>query len=329
MTTDMASEALSELTCRAAADLANQHRRGPRPTVAAAIISNGQVSAQCAGGAGFDISTPVELGSLTKPMTGTLLGSAIVERKARDVTTLGEVFELDGPAAAITLGDLATHRSGLPRLPPPIARRWPQSSDDPYASISSADLLRALRRVRLGHSRYVYSNFGYMILGLALETISGETYGSLLESRVTVPLAMEGTILIDRSTHLPSGLSGKGRPRRSWTMGVNGAGGVAASITDLVKYVAAHLNPPQGRPGAAIRLASMEQACEPPMGYGWHYFGNVAWHNGMTAGFQSFAAFHRPSHTATVILANSGVNAGLDRLAMRSLFVASGETPPE
>jgi serine-type D-Ala-D-Ala carboxypeptidase/endopeptidase len=86
----------------------------------------------------------------------------------------------------ITLIDLATHRSGLPRLPPNLA----SGSDpkDPYAHITTERFYEELAVTELVSpigSEVLYSNFGFGLLGHALELTAGVAFADLLRERVT------------------------------------------------------------------------------------------------------------------------------------------------
>lgn len=66
-----------------------------------------------------DEDSRFEIGSVTKGLVGMLLAEAISRREASLDTTLGDLLtETTGSqVGAVTLRELATHTSGLPRLP--------------------------------------------------------------------------------------------------------------------------------------------------------------------------------------------------------------------
>jgi CubicO group peptidase (beta-lactamase class C family) len=67
---------------------------------------------------GAQPDTRFEIGSVSKAFTGLLLADAIERGEVTPETRLGDLLELgDAPAADVTLAQLATHTSGLPRLP--------------------------------------------------------------------------------------------------------------------------------------------------------------------------------------------------------------------
>ena len=139
-----------------------------------------------------------EIGSVTKVFTSLLLA---------DMVQRGEV-SLDDPVAKylpaevkvperggkkITLVDLATHTSALPRLPSNLA---PKDASNPYADYSVEQLYGFLSGYELTRdigSKMDYSNLGVGLLGHALARRTGMDYETLVRNRITGPLKMDDT----------------------------------------------------------------------------------------------------------------------------------------
>jgi CubicO group peptidase (beta-lactamase class C family) len=86
---------------------------------------------------GADSATVYEIGSVTKTFTSLLLADAIARADVAADTTVGALLPLGAaPAAEVTLAELASHRSGLPRsAPTPFQQNLLLLSDphrDPY-----------------------------------------------------------------------------------------------------------------------------------------------------------------------------------------------------
>ena len=164
--------------------------------LAAALLEDGGARVTFAG-RDADERSDFEIGSVTKGLTGLLLADAVERGEVSHATRLGELLELgDSPAAAIALGALATHTSGLPGLPRSLA--WRGSWDylqgrNPYREVGPDAVVDALRASRVGRAAPRYSNFGFSALGLALATASGTTYPELLKARILDPLRMTDT----------------------------------------------------------------------------------------------------------------------------------------
>ena len=64
---------------------------------------------------------------------------------------------------------------------------------DPYARFDEARLRRAIAETapkRAPGEKFVYSNYGYGLLGHALARAAGTTYAELLRTRITEPLGL-------------------------------------------------------------------------------------------------------------------------------------------
>src|SRR4051794_5697046 len=73
-----------------------------------------------------------EIGSITKTMTGLLLADAVTNGRVRLTDSIEEWLDA-GENGGITLAQLATHTSGLPRLSPSHVSGTP----DPYAFLTA------------------------------------------------------------------------------------------------------------------------------------------------------------------------------------------------
>jgi CubicO group peptidase (beta-lactamase class C family) len=287
--------------------------------LAVAALAGGTVELAFEPGAdAVDERSSFQIGSVTKTMTGVLFADAVQRGEVGEGTTVGSLLGFDGGAADVTLAALATQRSGLPRLPPNLD---PAAVDpaDPYARYALADLVEGLRAVDVGPPQHEYSNFGFMTLGACLAAAAGRSMGGLLAKRLFAPLGMTTAGCPPPEDGRLPGYAGAD-PTPWWTTALPGAGGVGASIADVAAYLAAHLEPPAGALGDAIRTATTVHAAGvPPMGYGWIHQGGGWWHNGGTGGFRSFVAFHAPSATGVALLANSGGADGLDAVGFLTL----------
>lgn len=123
--------------------------------------------------------TIFEIGSITKVFTSLLLAPQV------------KVPERSG--RTITLQDLSTHTSALPRLPTNFS---PKDPSNPYADYSVDQLYQFLASVQLTRdigSQYEYSNVGGGLLGHVLSRRAGMDYEALVRSRITGPLGMTST----------------------------------------------------------------------------------------------------------------------------------------
>jgi CubicO group peptidase (beta-lactamase class C family) len=280
-----------------------------------------------------------EIGSITKTMTATLLASLAADGVLGLDDDLGRWI----PAAAgkgFTLQSLATHTSGLPRLARNQIVRALLRPRNPYARYGAKHAEKGLQRVPTapgapGSAPHSYSNFGYQLLGLALERASGQSFQQLLEARITGPLGMTGTGVGGVSstgtgtgtTRIPGHAGGRTVPH--WDQPLPGAGGVESTIADMARYLAACVRPDGSALGEAVQLAQgprLPVAEGKEIGLGWvRLGGRVLWHNGRTGGFSSSMAVDPESGRGMVLLASSTSGSGdpLDQRMIR--LVRAGE----
>jgi serine-type D-Ala-D-Ala carboxypeptidase/endopeptidase len=100
-----------------------------------------------------------------------------------------------------------------------------------------------------------------------------------------------------------------------------GAGALRGTANDLLRLLAAHLDPPQGELAEALDLAwqihwEPEDNSSFAMGLGWHVArdGHTRWHTGQTGGYHGVVFVSRQLKTAVVVLANTATGE-VDRLA--------------
>lgn len=257
----------------------------------------------------FGASASFSIGSVTKTFTGLALAVAAGR---------GEVW-LDEPLAdlvppgvrvraPITLEQLARHTSGLPRLPRGI---WPLSHD-PYAKVTDAKLWSALSfATPQAQGHFKYSNFGAAVLGAVLARRGGTDYGSLITERVTEPLGLAGTGL-QPGTFRATGHRRNGKPVPDWHFSaMAGCGGLWSNVSDLLRFVQAHLAAEGPLYGALAATRQLKVVPGESRGTGLGWFGlsvpkaaDVRWHNGMTSGFASFLGFSRSAGIGVVLLAD-------------------------
>jgi D-alanyl-D-alanine-carboxypeptidase/D-alanyl-D-alanine-endopeptidase len=287
-----------------------------RPGVApSAVIAVASVDADSACGwtDGASHDARFEIGSITKTMTGTLLATLVDDGIVALRDEVGRWLDA-GPHGDITIGELATHTSGLPRLSPSHIPGAP----DPYALLTAEVAEQELRRVPPRGSAVAdhdYSNFGYQLLGLVLERADQRPLPDLLAERVFEPLGMESTGVPGQGGGVELPGHARGVPVARWTHHLWGAGGVESTATDILRYLTANLRPPDSRVGAAIQMAQQPLVHLDPMrsvGLGWSlgplgYLG----HDGGTSGFRSMLGIRRDAARAAAVLVNDKAAGGL------------------
>src|SRR5204862_7795160 len=130
-----------------------------------------------------------EIGSVTKTFTALLLAEAVQRGEVTlDLPVQRLLPDFTIPKSgdrAITLLDLATQSSALPRLPDNL---FPKNPANPYADYTTDDLKQFLAHYKLPRvpgASYEYSNLGVGLLGIALARHAGLPYEELVRKRIT------------------------------------------------------------------------------------------------------------------------------------------------
>lgn len=273
----------------------------------------------------LDSNTVFEIGSVTKVFTTALL-SEMVQR--------GDV-RLDDPIARylpstvrvpsrngrpITLLELATQTSGLPRLPSNLN---PRNMANPYAAYTVQHLYEFLSGYQLPRDvgeKFEYSNLGMGLLGHVLALRARKSYEELLTERIMIPLGMKDTRISLTPTmrsRLAPGHDEADSAVANWDIPtLAGAGALRSTARDMVKFLAANLDSGLGPAARALAAghAPLRETGAPQMriGLGWitsSEFGKrLVWHNGQTGGYHSFIGFDPSLGRGVVILSNSSKN---------------------
>ncbi len=269
-----------------------------------------------------------QIGSCTKTFTAALLVQAAAK---------GEL-ELDDPLARwldesraipewahdVTLRQIATHTSGLPRdasnrrnVPDSPSVMEPYSTEELYAGLGATSPLGK------PGARWSYSNLGYGLLGHALERATGQRYEELLRERVFAPLAMKDSGVHPNAEqearlapgYWPEAPDAIARPR--WRFGeVCGFGGLFSSARDLARYASALLGPEDAGPFTAqtravlfTPVADIGQGRR--MAVGWFVdklpgAGELVGHGGEVDSYSAALSLGLEARFGLVVLANRG-----------------------
>jgi CubicO group peptidase (beta-lactamase class C family) len=278
-------------------------------TLAALPVARGAAGVWTpAGGASYggwgDVTpdTVVELGSVAKCVTGLLLAAGVAAGEVSPDDPLRRFLPRTGRAGDATLGALATHTAGLPRLSLRPCRRAAVTHRDPaFVDTSVERLVSYARWARVRPAGLpAYSNLGGALLGQALAAAAGADYWALAAHRVLGPLGM------DRSGDVADAGTWKAGPL--WAMGAFGpSGGLRGPLVDLLALATAAAAPDR-TPLAALfadALTPRVTSGEDQIGWLWHLrdtpYGAVTWHNGATGAASAMFAAHPRGAAAAVI----------------------------
>ncbi|SPT64522.1 serine hydrolase domain-containing protein [Actinomadura madurae] len=203
-----------------------------------------------------DPGSHFRLGSLTKPFTATvvlqLVGEGLIDLDAPVERYLpGVVRGADNDGREITVRQLLQHRSGLPDV-----LKYMSPLDvlkDPLRHWEARELVDIAlphpRNFRPGE-KFGYSNTNYLLAGMIIEKVTGNTYGEEIRRRIIVPLELGNTYTPTDDPDLPRPHpEGYVRPesdlvnisRLNPTVG-GAAGGMISSASDINRFLAALLH---------------------------------------------------------------------------------------
>lgn len=283
-----------------------------------------------------------EIGSITKTFTGLVLAQLVVQGKARLDEPVRELLPpgtvAKPPGAEITLLDLVTQHSGLPRMPDNFA---PADPNNPYVDYHAANLYQYLHRHGVGKpaaTAFLYSNLGLGLLGQALADRAGTSYAHLVAEEVTRPLGLSDTVVSlspAQQARFIQGHAANHQPAHAWDIdALAGAGALRSTASDMLTYLEANLHPERlghgasrseaarsgavSRSGAARNIATLPAALALShqlradagplrIAFAWLYdpqTGNY-WHDGGTGGYTAYAFFNPKEDYAAVVLVNT------------------------
>ena len=219
------------------------------------------------------------------------------------------------PVADVTLAELASHRSGLPRVgtSPTVRENLRLLTHRDAFTQDLQGLLDVARSARLtNRGRYAYSNLGTALLGEGLASVANTDYRQLMQHRIFGPLGMNSTTVPITERDLPAGKSegygADGQPHKaSVTHAWAPAGGMRSTAADMTAYATALLN--GTAPGIDALTPRWDQGQVTKVGYAWNttQLGGrtVTFHGGATGGFCAAIALDRDNHRAVIILSNT------------------------
>lgn len=282
-----------------------------------------------------DEHTLFAVGSLSKGMTAEATAVLVAQGHLHWSDTLETLMPpsvaLSNDAKKITLLQLVTHTSGLPRqnmdLPMLTAFiRYLSNGENFYSHLDSDGVVADLADFnKPGNAEPRYSNLGYAVLDYVLHYQTGQRADQLVQSLIFDPLGMRNSSFapqklksyplraIGHAGSQPKFIPrGQVVPDWQFTGNMLGAGGLYTDTADLLTFAAAHL--------ASTGGATLEKAIHDTMRT---YYprdkeaANIAWVTdtygeqsityqvGYIGGYSSYIGIDRVNHFAVVVLQNS------------------------
>ena len=292
--------------------IASEIKKYDVPGVAVAFVIDGQGYLFCYGLADIDQRVPVtpntlfDIASITKVFTTTDMALQIESGKMFLTDSIAKYLSgisKTSPVAKITLGNLATHTSSLPRGVP-----------RDYDTQKMYDFLDRWQPPYQVGSKYVYSNLGFWLLRYALEEVEQKPYQEILEDELFKPLGMTSTMIIVPQSdqyRYATGYSQNGARAEHRPLGPGG-GSLKSTASDMLRFLNLNLgNSGSKKLQEAVLIAQSGQYKVNEhliMGLGWQRFEKEGLlyidKNGGVPGFSSYIGIIPSKKIGIVILAN-------------------------
>lgn len=134
------------------------------------------------------------IGSITKMFTAAMIFQLVEEGTLKLTDTLEKFFPLIPNADKITIAHILAHRSGIhDSILDRKLRRSPVTD-----AITKEEMLALIVKGTPDFepdSKHLYSNSGYLVLGLILEKVTGKPYAEYLSERITSKIGLRDTYL--------------------------------------------------------------------------------------------------------------------------------------
>ena len=281
------------------------------------VVSHGNLSKD---GGSVDGDTVFEIGSVTKVFTALLLAQMVEKEELRyDDPVAKHLPKQVALPDTITLEHLATHMSGLPRMPSNLSPADPRNPYADYTVDQMYEFLTRLEPARGPGEKYDYSNLGGGLLGHVLARRAGVDYETLVQRRIGEPLGMQSTAITlsdELRARLVLGHGTDLKQASNWDIPTfAGAGALRSTVNDMLSFVGANVGLVES-PLAPTMRSLLEKRHETGMAglqiaLGWHVFSGeneLIWHNGGTGGYRSFVGYSPSAKAGVVVLSNSSVS---------------------
>lgn len=275
-------------------------------------------------------STVYRIGSISKVFTATLVMQQVDAGTMSLDDKLAKWYPNVPNAAKITIDQMLSHYSGIHSITDDSAfASWEHSVED------TAEILRHIISYPSDFepgAKFAYSNTNYMLLGFILQKVSGKSYPSLLQERISAPLKLRNTAIG------PDKLPAQGPHAASWVVESGkwqtgelskasvaaGAGGIVSTVPELSIFIDALM---RGKLTSESSLAKMKQI----RGYygrglmRFPFHDRQAYgHNGHIDNFNSSLGYF-PKDSSVVSVVCNGVNFNTNDLLIGVLSLYYGQ----
>jgi CubicO group peptidase (beta-lactamase class C family) len=278
-------------------------------------------------------ATKFRLGSITKQFTAASILLLEEKGKLKLTDPVRQILpDLPESWDKVTIFNLLTHTSGIFNY---TAR--PDFKDFKSKHLTPAQIVDLVRDKPLDFQpgeKMSYSNTGYIVLGMVIEKLSGQSYAGFLKDNIFTPLQMNDTGYEDQAAILPLRARGYSRTRDGKLINADfidmsvpfAAGALVSTTHDMLTWENALF---AGKVVTPDSLAKMTTPFKNNYGFGLviadtggHH---QVWHNGGIDGFNTIMANYPSDHLTIVVLDNIADGAPGD-IAHKIADISFGKT---
>lgn len=284
----------------------------------------------------FELDTQVRMGSIAKPMTA-LAVMQLVEQGVLDLDTPIQTYIPDypiHPKTQITTRHLLSHTSGISGY----KDGRESNTTVEYPSLYDAlDLFKDRELLFEPGTQYSYTTYGYTVLGVIIERVSGQTFEAYMQTNIWDKAGMTQTgvekfgVKSTKGSELYTRNNGKGKAKIAKENNLSNripAGGFYTTLGDMLKFGHAVINNTFVKESTLtlIRQHHSLEKVNNSYGFGWFLYGPtskegaIMGHSGAQTGCTSFLFIVPSKKAVSVILANtSRAQSSIDPIASKLL----------
>ena len=283
------------------------------------VLSKGYGTANLEYGVPITPSTPFIVGSIAKQFTAAAIALLVEEKRLALIDDVRKyVPELKDYGTPITIDHLVHHTSGL--------RDWWElvgaaglRYDDTYTVQDVLDMTARQRGLNFTPGeRYLYSNTGYIVLGLVVQRVTGKSLREFAGERTFSPLGMadshyqdDHTLPVRGRAYAYSPAAGGRYTINVWNNDLVGQGGVMTTVLDLAKWDGNFDTGAVGGPAflqRQLERGKLNGGTTIPYAFGLQvgtYRGlDLVEHSGSTGGYRAMLSRFPKQHTSIAALCN-------------------------
>jgi len=283
------------------------------------VLAKGYGSANLEYGVAITPATPFIVGSVSKQFTAAAIALLVEEKRLALTDDVRKyVPELADYGTPITIDHLVHHTSGL--------RDWWElvgvaglRYDDTYTVQDVLDMTARQHGLNFTPGeRYLYSNTGYIVLGLVVQRVTGKSLREFAADRIFGPLMMADSHYQDDHTQPVRGRAYAYSPAAGgrytinvWNNDLVGQGGVMTTVLDLAKWDGNFDTGTVGGPAflqRQLERGTLNAGTQITYAFGLQigtYRGlDLVEHSGSTGGYRSVLTRFPKQHTSIAVLCN-------------------------